>query len=76
MHSDDGGDTWQLGGDIKTNNPIGECQAVDLGNNAVLVNARSNTGPNRYQSLSTDGGMTFSEAQIVRALCVVWPCQD
>jgi sialidase-1 len=38
-----------------------ECQAVDLGNNTVLVNSRS-LFSHRLQSISTDGGETFSTA--------------
>lgn len=66
MYSDDHGVTWQLGGQINpptSGDYPNECQAVDLGNNHVLVNAR-NPSTYRFQALSTDGGQTFEPTTI------------
>lgn len=67
IYSDDLGVSWSIGGMILSPELPNECQAVDLGNNTILVNARS-TGTYRLQSLSYDGGMTFTPAQEVPEL--------
>jgi sialidase-1 len=58
VYSDDGGRTWQLGGDseYKTN----ECTAVELADGRLLLNMRSYFGQNRRAvAISSDGGKTF-----------------
>ena len=88
MYSDDLGDTWQLGGLILSPDLPNECQAVDLGNNTILVNSRSlnnhrllvpcmfltaTAAHPRLQSLSYDGGLTFpAEAQQAPELFEPW----
>ena len=61
IHSDDHGNTWQLGGVIrpKTN----ECQVVELNdtNGSLLMNIRSYFGrKQRTHAVSRDGGVTWS----------------
>jgi sialidase-1 len=68
--SDDEGESWRLGatqfgeGDKCSN----ECQAVQLNNGSVLINARSFatlTKQKRIQTLSNDGGLTFGPTRWV-----------
>ena len=70
MISDDKGITWKLGatqfgkGDKLSN----ECQAVQLKNGSVLINARSFatlTTEKRIQTLSNDGGITFGPTYFI-----------
>lgn len=64
--SDDHGITWSIG-----NKSFGspyftnECQAVELRNNSILINARSLLNY-RIQLISNDGGITFNEPYIVQ----------
>jgi len=58
--SDDHGTTWRLGGFLEGLNLSNENQAVDLGNNVVLVNARG-FGAYRLEAISKDGGETFGD---------------
>lgn len=75
MLSDDQGQSWRLGsqksgfgaGDKYSN----ECQAVQLKNGSVLINARSLatfTTPRRIQTISNDGGVTFGPTRFVPEL--------
>jgi sialidase-1 len=58
--SDDGGNTWKLGG--KTAEGCGEAQVVELADGRLLMNMRNeNRGPNRRIAFSTDGGATWGE---------------
>ena len=70
MFSDNAGATWKLGatqfglGDKLSN----ECQAVQLKNGSVLINARSFatlTTQKRIQTISDDGGITFGSTYFV-----------
>eukprot|EP01006_Ploeotia_vitrea_P041430 TRINITY_DN66525_c7_g5_i2.p1 TRINITY_DN66525_c7_g5~~TRINITY_DN66525_c7_g5_i2.p1 ORF type:complete len:169 (+),score=28.94 TRINITY_DN66525_c7_g5_i2:652-1158(+) len=69
MLSDDDGDTWYLGGllDKDDTHLTNEEQAVDLGNDTVLVNARG-AGIYRLLTMSHDGGKTFGPVQEQRDL--------
>lgn len=61
MYSDDHGDTWQIGHvfDNSTDRFLSnECQAAELSNGSVLINARG-LGLVRCQAISNDGGLTF-----------------
>mmetsp|Transcript_19068 Transcript_19068/g.44558 ORF Transcript_19068/g.44558 Transcript_19068/m.44558 type:complete len:535 (-) Transcript_19068:59-1663(-) len=71
--SDDDGETWYLGatdfgaGDKYSN----ECQAVELKNGSVLLNARSLSvlvRQNRIQCISTDGGLSTGPTRYVSEL--------
>lgn len=64
IYSDDHGLTWSIGSsDFGRPYLSNECQAVELKNGSILVNARSLTN-NRIQVLSHDGGLTFDDAYI------------
>ena len=60
IHSDDDGDTWQLGGEIP--DPLGnECQVVELADGRLMLNSRSYRGKQcRALAFSDDGGGTWS----------------
>jgi len=61
LYSDDHGVTWQLSAPIRPR--VNECQVAELFDQrgTLLMNMRSNHGRNvRAQSLSTDGGVTWS----------------
>jgi len=70
-YSDDHGTTWKKGGEIgKYRNPTewaNEAQAVDLGNNTVLVHSRG-VLTERLITVSTDGGVTFGNVQYAKGL--------
>jgi len=53
-----------------------ESQAVDLGNNKVLVAHRNAVGIRRIQTYSEDGGETFGNTEVVNILAPVTGCQD
>lgn len=65
IYSDDHGETWSIGSD-DFGGPFlsNECQAVELKNGSVLVNARV-VSTNRVQILSHDGGINFDPAYVV-----------
>jgi len=61
--SDDGGQTWQLGG--LTEKGMNECQAVELPDGALLLSMRQYRGPKlRAFSISRDGGLTWSAPKL------------
>lgn len=58
VYSDDHGDTWHQGAQVKVNTD--ESQAVELSNGVLMLNCRSNEGKEcRYTALSQDGGVTW-----------------
>ncbi len=61
IYSDDHGATWSIGS-AEFGQPYlaNECQAVELQNGSVLINARTVTNQ-RVQVVSNDGGLTFGE---------------
>ena len=70
MISDDGGTSWKLGARMFGNGDklSNECQAVQLNNGSVLINARSFatlTTEKRIQTVSNDGGLTFGPTYFV-----------
>lgn len=68
IYSDDHGLTWQLGSvDFGAPNLANECQAVQLGNGSVLINARTLLN-HRVQVISNDGGLTFGPPTIPSTL--------
>jgi len=68
--SDDHGDTWHIGFVFNhTTDPSwgNECQAAELQNNTVLLNARDLTF-SREQAYSSNGGLSFTSMKPVRIL--------
>ena len=60
VYSDDHGNTWHQGMQVKANTD--ESQAVELSDGTLMLNCRSNEGKEcRYIALSKDGGQTWSE---------------
>ncbi len=68
IYSDDHGATWQIGS-AEFGAPFlsNECQATELANSSILINARTFTN-NRIQVISNDGGATFNPPYIVNNL--------
>ncbi|MEZ5353709.1 MAG: sialidase family protein [Bryobacteraceae bacterium] len=69
IYSDDHGATWKRGAlaGALTN----ENQFVELGDGAVLMDARQNAGPHRWFLMSPDGGVTWSRPRAGHALTPV-----
>jgi sialidase-1 len=66
--SDDNGVTWSIGStEFGAPYLSNECQAVELANGTVLINART-VSTHRLQVLSHDGGLTFDEPYLVEGL--------
>ncbi len=65
LFSDDHGASWHIGS-AEFGAPFlsNECQATELANSSVLINARTFTN-NRIQVISNDGGVTFDAPYIV-----------
>jgi hypothetical protein len=65
LYSDDHGDTWQRGGRIPVSPdyPINESRVWQRGDGALVINGRAAAGGHRTRisSVSTDGGMTWSD---------------
>jgi hypothetical protein len=68
IHSDDNGDTWQMGGEVP--DPLGnECQVVELTDGRLMINTRSYRKKGcRATTFSSDGGETWSGMQDEPAL--------
>ncbi len=68
IYSDDDGQTWRLGG-TTPDDKVNECAIAELSGGRLLLNMR-NYGPVRARqtSLSTDGGVTWSELELDPAL--------
>lgn len=74
MLSDDNGTSWKLGatefGEGK--HLFNECQAAELANGSVVINARSLKDPalrpQRLQALSNDGGKTFPYTRVLTGM--------
>lgn len=68
LYSDDHGVTWAIGSeDFGGPYLSNECQAVELSDGSVLINARTVTNQ-RVQVLSKDGGLTFGPPSIAEGL--------
>jgi len=67
MYSDDGGASWQLGGELTGPHLSNECQAAEIGDNVVLVSARGLL-LRRLQAVSYDGGLSFGPTEVVKDL--------
>ena len=60
IHSDDGGNTWVLGGSTPTDQ-VNECTVAELTKGRLMLNMRNyNSIRSRQTSVSNDGGMTWS----------------
>lgn len=68
LYSDDHGITWQIGS-ASFGSPFlsNECQAVQLSNGSVLINART-VSTHRIQIMSDDGGLSFGQPVLVPTL--------
>ncbi|XP_030843776.1 sialidase-3 [Strongylocentrotus purpuratus] len=72
LFSDDGGDTWQVGGKIPpakdedgVDIPANECQAAELEEGHVYVNSRTcDPQATRQESYSIDGGISFTMGEL------------
>ncbi len=59
LYSDDGGETWAIGGVIPDR--VNECQVVEMADGSLLMNMRSYHKLNRRAvARSTDGGLSWS----------------
>lgn len=68
LYSDDHGATWAIGSaEFGAPYLSNECQAVELKDGSVLINARTVTN-RRIQVTSTDGGLTFGPPVVVDSL--------
>jgi sialidase-1 len=63
-YSDDGGRTWKVGPAVAPETD--ESKAVEIAGGVVVQNARN--GPRRLVARSTDGGITFTDAEHQEAL--------
>ncbi len=60
IYSDDGGETWNIGGSAGSGN---ECTVAELSNGDIMLNMRGQESDNglRKVAVSHDGGLTFDE---------------
>lgn len=66
IYSDDGGDTYQAGALLDSPQSLSEWQVVNAFDGGLVGLARiGSNNPEKYIAYSYDGGMTFSEPQIV-----------
>jgi sialidase-1 len=73
IHSDDGGQTWELGGTTPTD-MVNECTVAELPNGKLLLNMRNyNATRVRQTSVSGDGGKTWSalnpDSTLIEPVC-------
>ncbi len=59
--SDDRGRTWQRGEMVPGKQGGDENQLVELADGRILMDIRQSGGPHRWNSISSDGGKTWSE---------------
>jgi sialidase-1 len=76
IYSDDGGETWHIGGSVPRPQTT-EATVVELSNGDLMLNSRNqNDGENhRVVSISKDGGATFTETWLEKALVEPRGCQ-
>jgi sialidase-1 len=61
FYSDDNGESWHPGGSVNYSKG-GEPTVAELGDGSIMLNMRDNDeNPYRFQALSSDGGITWSE---------------
>lgn len=75
IYSDDGGDSWHIGGDANLRSS--ESTVVELSDGQIMLNSRNQSGKsdNRVVSLSKDGGNTFYKSYVDNALIEPRGCQ-
>jgi sialidase-1 len=79
IHSDDGGQTWKLGGSTPQDQ-VNECTVAELPGGKLLLNMRNYTNVRvRQTSASTDGGETWSalrgDTTLIEPVCqasMIW----
>jgi len=75
VYSDDGGETWHLGGDVPRMR-TSECTAVELSNGDIMLNSRNqDNSPCRVVAVSKDGGASFPRAWLDETLIEPRGCQ-
>jgi sialidase-1 len=76
IHSDDGGETWHIGGSISRSHTT-ESTVVELSNGDLMLNSRNQRDDEncRVVSVSKDGGATFPEVWLETALVEPRGCQ-
>ncbi len=76
IYSDDNGETWQIGGSVPRER-TSEATAVELSNGDLMLNSRNQNGDENYRvvSVSRDGGATFTETWLEKALVEPRGCQ-
>ena len=63
IYSDDGGQTWKLGGTTPSDQ-VNECSVAELPKGTLMLNMRNYTSVRvRQVAMSKDGGVTWSELQ-------------
>ena len=64
IYSDNQGKTWELGGTTATDK-VNECQVVELADGRLMLNSRNYDRTQKYRavSISTDGGMSWSQVK-------------
>ena len=60
VYSDDNGKTWSRGEFFPERIGTNECQAAELADGRLLLDARQVSGPHRWQAISRDGGETWA----------------
>lgn len=69
IRSTDGGQSWSAGGLVPANlNRLNESMVVELPDGRLLLNSRTYEVGYRTQSISADGGLTWSDPDLVTAL--------
>lgn len=76
IYSDDNGESWQLGGSVPRPQTT-ECTVVELSNGDLMLNSRNQNDDENHRvvSISRDGGATFTDAWLEKALVEPRGCQ-
>ncbi len=76
IYSDDNGETWRIGGSVPRPQ-TSECTVVELSDGALMLNSRNQNDDEHHRvvSLSKDGGATFTETWLEKALVEPRGCQ-
>jgi sialidase-1 len=74
IHSDDGGDTWKLGGSTPQDQ-VNECTVAELSDGRLILNMRNydRTNKSRKISISSDGGENwgniYTDETLIEPIC-------
>jgi len=76
IYSDDGGETWQLGGSVPREQSS-ESSVAELSNGDLMLNCHNQNDKENHRvvAISKDGGATFSEVWLETALIEPRGCQ-